>query len=239
MRVLTSITEVDQLLAELAEPFPGLAASIDEIPLDADAARISAKTRGLGALPTRRQLRRVSAHGVGERELQHIGLAAGLRQLQLYDSKVPDLRALAGLRALTTLRISVNARLASLDGIESLTNLQLVSTWSTPKLASIDALASLTDLRVLFLSGTMYGNIKLSSLKPLSNARRLVHLTLSGVRVKDRSLQPIAGLRSLQMVELPLHFPAEEFRMLERALPQARGQWRERWRQFGPRGART
>lgn len=230
MRVLTGIAEVDQLLAELEVPFPDLAPSIDDIPLGAEVARISANTRGLGELPTRRQIRRISAHSIGERELQLIGLVAGLEQLQLYGSTMRDLRALSQVTSLRTLRISVNARLTSLDGIESLTNLQLLSIWSAPKLSSIDALASLADLRVLFLSGTTYGHIKVPSLRPLSNARRLLHLTLSGVRVKDQSLHPLAALGSLRVVELPLRFPPEEFRMLESALPDARGKWREQWR---------
>ena len=239
MRVLTGISEVDQLLAELDEPLPDTAPSIDAIPLGAEVARVSANTRGLDELATRRQLRRISAHSVGERELQRIGQVAGLAQLELYGSTMRDLGALRELTSLRTLRISVNARLTSLDGIESLTNLQLLSIWSAPKLSSIDALASLGDLRVLFLSGTMYGHIKLSSLRPLSNARRLLHLTLSGVRVKDQSLHPLAALGSLQVAELPLRFPPDEFRMLESALPDVRGKWREQWRHYASRGRRT
>jgi hypothetical protein len=57
--------------------------------------------------------------------------------------------------------------------------------------------------------------------------------------VKDQSLQPLAAFRSLQVAELPLRFPAEEFRMLEGALTHARGKWREQWRQFASRGAPT
>ena len=113
----------------------------------------------------------------------------------------------------------------------------MITTWTTPRLSSIDALEPLRELRIVFLAGGMYKPMRIPSLRPLAGLHGLVKLHLSGVRVADRSLRPLAGLTTLRRLNLPLHFPAEEFAMLELALPQADGNWRDLWRRYAT-GAR-
>ncbi|HEX8944627.1 MAG TPA: hypothetical protein VF785_15925 [Gemmatimonadaceae bacterium] len=232
MRIRSGIPEVDRLEDERATPSPGLAASLDEVPTDAEALTISRKTRRLAALTERPFLRRIIAKGVGEKELEHIGRVAGLEQLALTATTSRDLRTLAGLSQLRILSVSVSSRLESLDGIATLANLQMVSTWHTPKLTSIEALASLRQLRIVFLSGAMYKPMRLPSLRPLSELEHLTKLHLSSVRVADGSLEPLSRLTRLRRLDLPLTFRRGEFEMLERVLPNAQGRWRLQWRHF-------
>jgi hypothetical protein len=111
-----------------------------------------------------------------------------------------------------------------------LTQLQVVRTWNTPMLRSIDALAELRNLRIVFLAGGMYRPMRIPTLQPLSELEHLVKLSLSNVRVSNSSLRPLVNLHALRRLDLPLHFPLEEFAMLEQALPEATGQWRDLWR---------
>lgn len=226
----TGIFEIDSLEDESGGPSPPLVKSIDDVPTDVEAVQISAKTRGLANLAALPRLRRVVARALGDAELEHVGRIATLERLELAGPTCRDLRALRGLSQLRKLSISVDARLESLEGIEELRQLQVVETWNTPKLGSIAALAALHELRIVFLAGGMYHPMRIPSLQPLSKLERLVRLSLSSVRVADRSLAPLVNLHALRRLDLPLHFPLEEFAMLEGALPEARGQWRDLWR---------
>jgi len=233
MRIRTGILEIDRLEDESGAPSPPLVKSIDDVPTDAEAVQISAKTRGLADLAARPRLRRVVARAFGDAELEHVGRIATLERLELAGPTSRDLRALRGLSQLRILNVSVAARLESLDGIEKLTQLQVVGIWRTPKLRSIDALAALHELRIVFLAGGMYRPMRIPSLQPLSGLDRLVKLSLSSVRVTGHSLRPLLTLNALRRLDLPLHFPLEEFAMLEQALPDATGQWRDLWRGWG------
>ncbi|HKW00655.1 MAG TPA: leucine-rich repeat domain-containing protein [Vicinamibacterales bacterium] len=226
MRVATGIQEVDALTAKLVEALPPPVVSVSDLPADAECARVSHKTAGLLDLRHRVRLRQLGASGFDDECLRVVGRIASLEHLQLMNLKVSDLRAISGLRRLRTLSISVGSRLKSLDGIETLRHLELFSAWHVPRLASIQAVERLAGLRVLFLAGGMYRPIRVPSLAPLAGARGLLSLTLSGFRVADRSLAPLAHLRSVRILELPLHFAAEEFKTLATALPHARGTWR-------------
>ena len=230
MRIRSGIPEIDRLEDECAAQAPPLVASIDDVLVDAESAQISPKTHGLARLAERPNLRRLIASGVGDSELQHFARLSLLEQLELTDPRVSDLRMLTGLSQLRLLSVSVGPSLRSLDGIEKLAKLELISTWNTPTLQSIDALARLRDLRVVFLSGGMYKPMRIPSLRPLAALDHLMRLSLSSVRVTDGSLKPLTRLTSLRRLDLPLSFPSDQFAMLERALPEAAGMWRELWR---------
>jgi hypothetical protein len=234
MRARTGIADIDTVDGSL-EPAAPRVDSIEDLPPDAEAADISRTTRRLDALADRPQLRRIVARGANDAMAQRIGRVTTLQHLTLPGSTVSDLRALAGLRELRTVRFSVNARLVSLEGIEGCSRLELFSAWTCTALTSIDALRTLSSLRVLFLAGGMYKPMRIASLAPIANATGLLALTLSNVRVVDESLRPLLDLTALRRLELPLFFAAEEYAAVEKALPHARGQWRESWRHVARR----
>jgi hypothetical protein len=221
VRIITGIAEIDELTGRLTDSHP-LVESLEELTSEVRSLTISPKTRGIDRLGEM-QVRSLVGRGVRDRELAQIGRVTGLEELQLTDLRTNDLRALAGLHDLRILTLSACARLESLAGIEGATRLELLSVWSAPKLRSIDAVASLPALRVVFLSGGMYRPIRVASLQPLANATQLVSLRLSSLRVRDRSLAPLHGLRRLRRLALPSYFPASEFTALALALPDAMG----------------
>ena len=136
MRVRSGIAEIDQLEDVHAQPAPALALSLADVPRDADRIRISRKTRGVSDLADYTNLRHIMARNAGEAELEHIGRVPTLEHLQLGAPTCVDLRALNGLAELRTLSVSVGTRLESLEGIEGLAKLRMVTTWTTPRAAS-------------------------------------------------------------------------------------------------------
>lgn len=235
MQLRTGIFELDVLLDELHAPLPEAVRSVDDIPLEAEAAHISRATRGLERLVERPRLRRVVAKRMREAELEQIGRVATLEHVELVGLRTRDLRPLTGLRRVRILQLSTSTSLESLAGIERWMHLQLLSAWNTTGLRSIDALRGLRELRYVSLSGGMYKPIRLPSLDALAGVAGLMKLSLSSVRVADRSLRPLGGLRALQRLDLPLHFTGPEFRWLEEALPAAAGNWRGLWRTMAAR----
>jgi hypothetical protein len=226
VRVLSGIPEIDELEDRLAQPLPARVTSIDRVPAGATGIEISRRTRGLEHLARYSSVRRVVARSVGDEELEQIARIAPLENLELVDLKSGNLSALQPLSHLRILSISNSARLLSLDGIEGMGKLQLLSASNAQRLASIEAVASLRDLRVLFLAGGMYRSMRIPSLRPIARLNQLVKLVLMNVGVADRSLSPLSGLKNLRRLTLPRYFPAEEFAMLERELPEAEGDWR-------------
>src|SRR5947199_250955 len=107
MRLRSGIPEIDSLEDEHARPVPALAASLDDVPWDAEVVTISRKTRWLAGIAARPFLRRIVAKGVGDTELEHIGRAPALEHLDLPGTTLRDLRMLAGLSHLRILRVSV------------------------------------------------------------------------------------------------------------------------------------
>lgn len=237
MRLLTGITELDFLCDRLHEPLPDVARSIDDVALDAEVAHVSRATRGLEGLARRPRLRRVGAKALRAQDLEHVRHIAALETLRLFDFRGHDLQPASTLRHVRVLEVSVASKLESLAGIEQWHGLEVLSVTNAPRLTSIDALRELHHLRWMFLGGGMYSPMHLASLAPLAGATRLVALTLSGVRVADRSLRPLAQLRELRRLDLPLHFSGPEFRWLEEHLPNAVGNWRAQWRHMASRRA--
>ena len=230
MRLRSGIDVIDQLEDELNAPLPEFVTSLAAARRDAAALRVSPTTRNFGDLPEFGMVRRLLCQGAGIAELETIGRLTGVEQVQLTDVKARDLRALSGLSHLKILTVSVSSQLESLAGVETLRDLQLLSVWNVPTLASIDALASLNELRVVMLSGGMYQPMRVPSLAALRSLSKLAKLHLSSVQVTDGRLDPLAGLVGLRRLQLPLHFRRDGFEQLERALPDADGDWRALWR---------
>jgi hypothetical protein len=227
VRISTGIRDIDDFIAARGETPPD-ATNVDDVEHDARAVTVSRKTRRLERLAERPTLRRLVARAPTDETLCLIGCAAGVEDLELCGGTMGDLRPLSGLQKLRYLSISVASRLRALDGIEGLTSLQYLSAWHCAALTSIAPLAGLRRLRYLFLDGNMYKPMRLESLAAFAGLRDLEVLKLHNVRVRDRDLQPLHGLRKLTQLELPGYFPASEFAALAAAVPAANGRWRSR-----------
>ena len=98
---------------------------------------------------------------------------------------------------------------------------------------SIEPIRDLTGLTSLCLEGGFSKPIRLASIEAVGSLLSLCRLRLASLRVSDRSLSPLRSLANLRDVFIADAFPAAEFRALARALPLARGQFLDSYRDAG------
>lgn len=197
--------------------------SLDAVASDVDTLRITKRTRNLDRLPELSALRALSAAELGERDVALICAATQLTHLSVNVAALRSLEPLGALANLTALALFQNARLKSLEGLEKLVNLQYLELANFGITASLDPLSACVDLRALWLSGTMWTPLRVDTLRPLASLKRLERLVLQGVRVRDKTLDPLHGLHSLREVTLPRTFPQGELAALAIALPNTGG----------------
>jgi len=111
-----------------------------------------------------------------------------------------------------------------------LSNLRSLILFSNCNYHDIAELRCLDQLDMLCLEGGLSKQLKLASLAPLESLKSLQRLRLASLRVQDGSLQPLHGLHALREVFIAKVFSALEFRALAQALPNARGQWVDSFR---------
>jgi len=98
--------------------------------------------------------------------------------------------------------------------IRNLTSLQRLSLHNTLSIHSIEEVETLSLLEVFQLSGGYSKSLRLPSLRPLAECRRLVAILLAAVRFTDYSLQPLMNLPSLRRFDCPAWWPANELQSL-------------------------
>ncbi len=141
-----------------------------------------------------------------------------------------DLKNLAGLVHLQRLVIVGSSRLKALDGVEQLKALRELLLVLVTGITSLKPLASLTGLTDLCVEGGFSKLLRFPTLQSLAPLHSLTRLRLASIRIDDRSLQPLHGLEALRDVFIAKAFPAQEFRLLARALPHASGLWLDDYR---------
>jgi len=120
-----------------------------------------------------------------------------LETLALLNAPIEDLRGLATLGKLRSLRLANLKRLRSLAGIERLAGLEELEIHTCRRIRSIDEIGSLRQLRKLHLNND--GDIE--SLKPLAKLTGLESvLFYESTNVVDGDLSPLLGQKSLSRV---------------------------------------
>ncbi len=138
---------------------------------------------------------------------------------------IADFDALRNLVNLKGMELTDNTKVTSLNGLEALTELQVLALVNCPINVDLGPISAAKDLRYLWLSSRYQKPMVVSSLSPLSSLTRLERLKLTNVRVEDQRLTPLLKLENLVELELPTFFPREEFVALAESLPNAKGHW--------------
>lgn len=202
--------------------YGGAADAVAPIPPDARFARVNGRAKDLARLADLPHLEHLVVIGGDDRALAVVGGLAGVRVLEVSESRATTLDGLAAMPALEVLtfggtRLKDASALARIEGLRAL--------WmDVSPLRALDWAAPLTQLRSLFFTG---GLTTLPTLAPLSGLADLRHLYVGHVRIKDRSLRPLQALSKLETLELPHAFPSAELAALAAALPKVRGIPRE------------
>lgn len=222
--------EISQL--ELTAPGRVVDAITDET-LAQTTVAVYGKAKHLARLKAAANLRHLWVSGVNPVAIEVIGSLASLERLVIHDFRIADLQALASLKNLGALTVVGSPKLRSIAGIEGLVDLRSLVLFDNCNYPDVQPLAGLTRLETLCLEGGFSKRLSLQTLEPLGNLVALRRLRLAAIRVVDRSLRPLHDLRSLREVFIAKAFPPAEFRALGSALPDARGEFVDSFRNAG------
>jgi len=216
--------------SRLVSPVP-MQASVSDATADAREISVSGKAKGLDRLCQFKCLEYLCISIVDSSAAGIVGQIPALRRLVIHDLRVNDLRAFSDLSHLDDLAIVGSSKLKSISGVENLRNLRSLILCDNCNYDSVADLATLSALETLWLEGGMSKLLRISTLAPLERLHRLERLRLASIRVADGSLRSLHGLASLREVFIAKAFSPAEFRGLAKALPHARGQFVDSYRE--------
>ena len=150
---------------------------------------------------------------------------AGVRSLDLAQTRISDLRLVASLTALKWLSL-VRTQVSDLGPLANLTGLKWLYFWGT-QVSDLGPLANLTALEWLY-----FGNTEVSDLGPLANLTGLESLSLWHTEVSD--LGPLANLTALESLDLGHTKVSDLGPLVNLARLKSLGLWSTRVSDLGP-----
>jgi hypothetical protein len=201
-------------------------ASGEDVPMDADAARVrrdKASHRGIGR---RTALRELAVSAVNQDFLDEIGELIGLEYLELgYPVTATDLRPLTALRSLRHMTMDSPRAITDFTRILELPALERLFIENAKHLTSLDWLRPLKGrLRVLGIEGSLWTKQRIPTLKPLEDFA-LEGLFLTGTILDDQDLSPIATMPNIKFLGTAINAPRSQFEALRRARPELECDW--------------
>ena len=204
---------------------PPIVRSLAGVSLDVEElhfARERSSHRGFERL---QRLRRAWVHGVDARFLEEICRIETLEVLDMHRVTATDLTPLARLRGLKRLMLHDATKVEDLRWVAGLPPLEVLGLENLKRVHDLDGLRTLGSLVTLGVEGSMWTQMRVPTLAPLSSLTNLRSLFLTGLRVADRSLTPLHALTNLGLLGCAAYFPDEEFQRLRRALPRLQCSW--------------
>jgi len=192
----------------------GLPARIDDLP--AHTTYVSAHRSRIGKLFERApNVQMLRAELANDHALQAIGRLRKLRVLELWETRVTSLEAIADLEALECLSVHAAGRAPDMRSLGRLPRLKvlLLSGRALERFEDIGSCGQLTGLHVA--GGGPGAAVAINSLAPVASLARLRVLRLGLTRVRDHSLRALGGLRKLRIIDAgDRRFPIEELAWL-------------------------
>jgi len=201
-------------------------ASGDEVPMDAEAARLGrnkASHRGIGK---RTALRELAASAVNQDFLDEIGRLTGLEYLELgYPVTATDLKPLTALKSLRHLTMDSPRAITDFTPILELPALERLFIENAKHLTNLDWLRPMKRrLRVLGIEGSLWTAQRIPTLKPLEGFA-LEALFLTSTKLDDQDLSPVATMPSIKFLSTAINAPRSQFEALHRARPDLACDW--------------
>jgi Leucine-rich repeat (LRR) protein len=178
--------------------------------------------RGISRL---QQLKQVWAYDVDQAYIDELCELTSLESLYLERVTATDLAPLAALTHLSRLMVVGATKINDLNWVSQHHSLRALALENFRQVSDLQPLASLSGLAALAVEGSMWTAMRIATLQPLANLMQLESLFLTNLRVQDRSLQPLHGLRKLRVLQCAKFYPREEFTKLQLALPALQCDW--------------
>jgi hypothetical protein len=157
--------------------------------------------------------------GVRDKELHKILSCVKPQFINLYQILIKDLAVLENLTCTETIVLRWNTKSESLWNIARNTKLKELVIEDFPKISSIAPISNAANLEYLILEGGMWNSLKIDTLNPISDLKKLQFLRLANMHVKEGGLKPIAELRGLKELMLSNQFDTVDYAYLAAKLP--------------------
>lgn len=142
-----------------------------------------------------------------------------LEGLCIDQSNLQSLGQLPKLKGLKHLYIGNAPKIKDISPLTELTNLVTLDLENIKVLQDISPICELKWLEGLQIDGAMMTYQKINTLKPIDKLQNLKYLTLIATKILDKSLRPIAGIKSLVRVSTANWYKKGEFEYLCNNLP--------------------
>ena len=147
---------------------------------------------------------------------------ANLESLYVKWSGIKTIRYLPEAPQLKALHIGSSPGIEDVERFAELDNLVVLGLENVKQLKDLRVIAELTQLQGLAIEGSLWTTYIVESLAPLTALQNLKYLFLTNLRSLDRTLKPLAALKSLETLRTAWWWPRSEFRMLRESLPNLR-----------------
>jgi hypothetical protein len=200
----------------------------EEVPRDAAYAtlgRDKASHRGIGK---RTALKELAASAVDQDFLEEIACLTGLEYLQLgWPVTAKDLSPLRALTNLRQLVIDSPRHITDFTPLLDLPKLERLFIENAKHMTSLDWLRPFKDrLVALGIEGSIWTKQRIPALTPLEGFA-LDALFLTGTRLGDKDLSPVATMPRLRFLGTARNAPKEQFMALKAAKPELECTWFE------------
>lgn len=192
------------------------------VEMDSTELLIHGKTKNIELLKSFFNLTNLWIHSVNQKEFNAILSLVNPKTLHIEAMRVDDLSTLTSLKDVEILALNWNTKAQSLWDLSQNTSLKLLSIIDFSKLNDISPIQNSASVESLQLAGGMWNSLNLHTLNPLRHLENLKFLSLSSIRVKDESLEPLSELKGLEILVISNQFPTEEYARLSVTLPNTK-----------------
>ena len=156
-------------------------------------------------------------HRVNQNFFEAICKMNNLEELHFWTSTVENISSISKLQKLHRLDLDSFSRLTDISPILTLKNLQLLSIENSFKVVNYDLIGQMTELKGLRLGGDTFApkNLRIKSLQPFINLKKLQHLDLSTLSVVDKSYEIILKLENLERFDIAVVIPNQTIELIK------------------------
>lgn len=149
------------------------------------------------------------AHRPKQEFLEAICKLKNLEELYFGGSAIEELGSIGQLQMLRRLKLDSFTRLKDLSPIRRLQHLTHLSIENSFKIENYEVIGQLSELIGLQLSGDCFAprNLRINSLNPYTDLKKLKHLDLSSASVVDNSYEAILDMTRLERFDILVQIP--------------------------------
>ena len=133
---------------------------------------------------------------------------------------IKDLTKLKNMKSLKFFHLGTSPSVESIEVFLEMGQLIVLELENIKKIRDLSPLHILNKLEGLAITGSMWTTQIVNSLEPLSTLENLRYIFLFNLNVLDRTLAPLAKIKTSQSIKTYYWWPKSEFQLLRDSLPE-------------------